>query len=223
MSVAQKSYRVLVVDDHAVVRSGLKHLLEEQPGVEVCSEATTGVEAVENVKKAKPDMVLLDLTMPDMNGLDAARQIREISPNTDILVLSMHYTEEIAREVLRSGARGYMLKSDANTELVTAINRVRRGEQYFTGCLASTMAENFAQTKADGSDDSVIAGTSLTPREAEIIQLLAQGKSNKEAAGVLGVSTRTVESHRNHIMHKMEFESFSDMVRFAIRKNLVEP
>jgi DNA-binding NarL/FixJ family response regulator len=98
MSVAQKSYRVLVVDDHAVVRSGLKHLLEEQPGVEVCSEATTGVEAVENVKKAKPDMVLLDLTMPDMNGLDAARQIREISPNTDILVLSMHYTEEIRRE-----------------------------------------------------------------------------------------------------------------------------
>ena len=223
MSVTQKSYRVLVADDHAVVRSGLKHLLEEQPGVEVCCEATTGVEAVEQVKKGKPDMILLDLTTPDMNGLDAARQIREISPNTDILVLSMHYTEEIAREVLRSGARGYMLKSDANTELVTAINRVRRGEQYFTGCLASTMAESFAQTKAEGSDDSVIAGTSLTPREAEIIQLLAQGKSNKEAAGVLGVSTRTVESHRNHIMHKMEFESFSDMVRFAIRKNLVEP
>jgi DNA-binding NarL/FixJ family response regulator len=222
MSVTQKSYRVLVADDHAVVRSGLKHLLEEQPGVEVCCEATTGVEAVENVKKTKPDMILLDLTMPDMNGLDAARQIRA-SPNTDILILSMHYTEEIAREVLRSGARGYMLKSDANTELVTAINRVRRGEQYFTGCLASTMAESFAQTKADGSDDSVIAGTSLTPREAEIIQLLAQGKSNKEAAGVLGVSTRTVESHRNHIMHKMEFESFSDMVRFAIRKNQVEP
>jgi DNA-binding NarL/FixJ family response regulator len=223
MSVAQKSYRVLVADDHAVVRSGVKLLLEAQPGVEVCCEATTGVEAVEHVKKAKPDMVLLDLTMPEMNGLDAARQIREISPNTDILVLSMHYTEEIAREVLRSGARGYMLKSDANAELVTAVNRVRRGEQYFTGCLAATMAESFAQTKANGSDDAVIAGTSLTPREAEIIQLLAQGKSNKEAAAALGVSTRTVESHRNHIMHKMEFESFSDMVRFAIRKNLVEP
>src|ERR1700747_871176 len=121
MSVTQKSYRVLVADDHAVVRSGLKHLLEEQPGVEVCCEATTGVEAVENVKKTKPDMILLDLTMPDMNGLDAARQIREASPNTDILILSMHYTEEIAREVLRSGARGYMLKSDANAELITAV------------------------------------------------------------------------------------------------------
>ena len=168
-------------------------------------------------------MVLLDLTMPEMNGLDAARQIREISPNTDILVLSMHYTEEIAREVLQSGARGYMLKSDANAELMTAISRVRRGEQYFSGCLASTIARRFLLTEADGPDDSVIAGTSLTPREAEIIQLLAKGKSNKEAAAVLGISTRTVESHRDHIMHKMEFESFSDMVRFAIRKNLVEP
>jgi DNA-binding NarL/FixJ family response regulator len=223
MTVAQKSYRVLVADDHAVVRSGLKQLLETQPGVEVCCEATTGVEAIEHVRKGKPDMVLLDLTMPEMNGIDAARQIREISPNTDILVLSMHYTEEIAREVLRSGARGYMLKSDANAELVTAVNRVRRGEQYLTGLLAATMAENFAQTKANGSEDSAIAGTPLTPRKAEIIQLLAQGKSNKEAAAVLGVSTRTVESHRNHIMHKMEFESFSDMVRFAIRKSLVEP
>jgi len=223
MSVAQKSYRVLIADDHSVIRSGVRQLLEAQAGIEVCCEATTGVEAVEYVKKGKPDMVLLDLTMPEMNGLDAARQIREISPNTDILVLSMHYTEEIAREVLRSGARGYMLKSDANAELVTAVNRVRRGEQYFTGCLSATMAESFAQTKANSSEDSVIAGTSLTPREAEIIQLLAQGKSNKEAAAVLGVSTRTVESHRNHIMKKMEFESFSDMVRFAIRKSLVEP
>jgi DNA-binding NarL/FixJ family response regulator len=223
MTVAQKSYRVLVADDHAVVRTGIKQLLEAQPGVEVCCEATTGVEAIEHVRKGKPDMVLLDLTMPEMNGLDAARQIREISPNIDILVLSMHYTEEIAREVLRSGARGYMLKSDANAELITAVNRVRRGEQYFTGLLAATMAESFAQTKANGSEDSAISGTPLTAREAEIIQLLAQGKSNKEAAAVLGVSTRTVESHRNHIMHKMEFESFSDMVRFAIRKNLVEP
>jgi two-component system response regulator NreC len=148
MTVAQKSYRVLVADDHAVVRTGIKQLLEAQPGVEVCCEATTGVEAIEHVRKGKPDMVLLDLTMPEMNGLDAARQIREISPNIDILVLSMHYTEEIAREVLRSGARGYMLKSDANAELITAVNRVRRGEQYFTGLLAATMAESFAQTKS---------------------------------------------------------------------------
>jgi len=222
-AVSQKAYRVLIADDHAIVRSGLKQLLEAQPGFEVCCEATTGVEAVEQVKKNKPDMVLLDLTMPDMNGLDAARQIRETTPSTDILILSMHYTEEIAREILRTGARGYVLKSDANAELLTAVNRVRRGEQYFTGVLAASMAETFAQAKNEDSDDPVIAGTPLTPREAEIIQLLAQGKSNKQTAAVLGVSTRTVESHRNHVMRKMEFESFSDLVRFAVRKNLVEP
>jgi|SRR5580704_2954897 DNA-binding NarL/FixJ family response regulator len=116
-----------------------------------------------------------------------------------------------------------MLKSDANTELLQAVHRVRRGEQYFTGKLATSMAETFAHLKGNGEEESPIAGTPLTTREVQIIQLLAEGRSNKEAAGVLGVSTRTVESHRNHIMHKMNFESFSDMVRFAIRKNLVEP
>jgi DNA-binding NarL/FixJ family response regulator len=218
----QRNYRVLVVDDHAVVRQGLRVLLETQAGVEVNGEATNGVEAVEHVKKTKPDLVVLDLTMPEMNGLDAARAIRDVSPQTDILVLSMHFSEEIAREVLRCGARGYMLKSDANTELVTAMQRVRRGEQYFTSCLSATMAQNFAHS-GNGSDEVPLAGTPLTPREVEIVQLLAEGKSNKEAAAALGVSTRTVESHRNHIMHKMNFESFSELVRFAIRKDLVEP
>jgi DNA-binding NarL/FixJ family response regulator len=223
MTVNQRSYKVLVVDDHAVVRSGLRTLLETQPGVEVCSEAANGIEAVDFVKKGKPDLVVLDLTMPDMNGLDAARAIRDVAPETDILILSMHFSEEIAREVLRCGARGYMLKSDANTELVTAMQRVRRGEQYFTSRLSATMAENFAHSKGDGTEDAPLAGTPLTPREVEIVQLLAEGKSNKEAAGAIGVSTRTVESHRNHIMHKMNFASFSELVRFAIRKNLVEP
>ncbi|MGH9746936.1 MAG: response regulator [Candidatus Acidiferrales bacterium] len=223
MTVAQKTYKVLVVDDHAVVRQGVRDLLETQPGMEVCCEAANGLEAVEQVKRTKPDLVLLDLTMPEMNGLDAARAIHEAAPQTDILVLSMHFSEEIAREVLRTGARGYMLKSDANAELVTAIQRVRRGEQYFTSRLAATMAQSFAQTTGEASDDSPIAGAPLTAREVEIVQLLAEGKSNKETAAALGVSTRTIESHRNHIMHKMNFESFSELVKFAIRKSLVEP
>jgi DNA-binding NarL/FixJ family response regulator len=222
-TVSQRPYRVLVVDDHEVVRDGLRTVLQKEPGVEVCSEAGTGVEAVEQVKKSKPDLVLLDLTMPEMNGLEAAQHIKEIAPETDLLILSMHFSEEIAREALRIGVRGYMLKSDANTELLQALHRVRRGEQYFTGKLAMTMAETFAHSKGNGEEESPIAGTPLTTREVQIIQLLAEGRSNKEAAGVLGVSTRTVESHRNHIMHKMNFEAFSDMVRFAIRKNLVEP
>ncbi|MGA8142940.1 MAG: response regulator transcription factor [Candidatus Acidiferrales bacterium] len=223
MTVMQKSYKVLVVDDHSLLRNGLRTLLETQSGVEVCGEASNGLEAIDQVKKVKPDLVVLDLTMPEMNGLDAARAIREIAPQTEILVLSMHFSEEIAREVLRTGARGYMLKSDANAELLAAVHRVRRGEQYFTTRLAATMAQSFVQEKAEGSDEAPLAGTPLTPREVEIVQLLAEGKSNKEAAAALGVSTRTVESHRNHIMHKMNFESFSDLVKFAIRKSLVEP
>jgi DNA-binding NarL/FixJ family response regulator len=216
-------YKILVVDDHAVVRQGLRTLLETQSGVEVSAEASNGIEALDVVKKSKPDLVVLDLTMPEMNGLDAARAIRDVAPQTEILILSMHFSEEIAREVLRCGARGYLLKSDANTELVTAVHRVRRGEQYFTSRLSATMAENFAHSRGNGTEETPLAGTPLTPREVEIVQLLAEGKSNKEAAAALGVSTRTIESHRNHIMHKMNFESFSDLVRFAIRKSLVEP
>ena len=217
-----KPYRVLVVDDHAVVRSGLRTLLESQPGVEVCCEAATGLEALEFVKKGKPDLVLLDLTMPEMNGLEAARLIREESPETEVLVLSMHFSEEIARDVLRSGARGYVLKSDANPELLTAIQRVRQGKTFFTARPASSMAESFMQGTG-GAQEGLLPGTPLTQREVEIMQLLAAGKSNKEVAATIGVSTRTVESHRNHIMHKMSFTSFSDLVRFAIRNNLVEP
>lgn len=219
---APKPYRVLLADDHAVVRSGLRTLLESQPGLEVCGEATTGVEALEFVKKGKPDLVLLDLTMPEMNGLEAARLIREQSPETEVLVLSMHFSEEIARDVLRSGARGYVLKSDANLELVSAVHSVRQGKAFFTGRLASSMAESFIQG-AGSAQEGLLPGTPLTQREIEIMQMLAEGKSNKEVAAALGVSTRTVESHRNHIMHKMSFTSFSELVRFAIRNNLVAP
>jgi DNA-binding NarL/FixJ family response regulator len=157
-----------------------------------------------------------------MNGLEAARLIREQSPETEVLVLTMHFSEEIARDVLRSGARGYVLKSDANLELLTAVQRVRQGKTFFTARLASSMAETFIQA-AGSAQEGLLPGTPLTQREVEIMQMLAEGKSNKEVAAALGVSTRTVESHRNHIMHKMSFTSFSELVRFAIRNNLVAP
>jgi DNA-binding NarL/FixJ family response regulator len=223
MNATQKTYRVLVVDDHDVVRRGVRALLESQPGVEVCSEAGTGLEAVDYVKKSKPDLVVLDLTMPDMNGLDAARVIRETSPETEVLILSMHFSEEIAREILRLGARGYLLKSDANTELIAAVQRLRQGKTFFTSRLTASMAESFVHGGPDLHSMSPVPGSPLTPREVEIVQFLAEGKSNKETAAALGVSTRTVESHRNHIMHKMSFTSFSDLIRFAVRNNLVEP
>lgn len=223
MNPIQKSYRVLVVDDHDVVRRGVRSLLESQPGVEVCSEAANGIEALEQVKRDKPHLVVLDLTMPEMNGLEAARAIREASPESDVLILSMHFSEEIAREVLRVGARGYVLKSDANTELLTAVQRLRQGKSFFTSRLATTMTDIFVNGPSDSSNKSLLPGTPLTTRELEIVQFLAEGKSNKETAGSLGVSTRTIESHRNHIMRKMGFTSFSELIRFAIRNNLVEP
>jgi DNA-binding NarL/FixJ family response regulator len=215
-----KSYRVLVADDHAVVRHGLRVLLEAQPGVQVCGEAQTGLEAIDYVKKGKPDLVVLDLTMPDMNGLEVVRVIRKESLPTDVLVLTMHFSEELARELLRCGALGYVLKSDADTELLAAVDHVRHRQPFFTSRLAISMAQNYVRRPGD---DGVLPKSPLTPRESEVVKLLAEGKSNKEVASMLGVSTRTIESHRNHIMHNMKFASFSELIRFALRTHVVEP
>jgi DNA-binding NarL/FixJ family response regulator len=218
-------YRIVVADDHAVVRRGLRALLETQPGIEVCSEASTGAETLELVKNIKPDLVVLDLTMPEMNGLDVTRAIREISPSTAVLVLTMHFSEELAREALRAGALAYVLKSDADGELLAAIDHVRHNQPFFTSALAVTMAQTFVNGPSEAgaaANDRPLPGSPLTTREVEVIQLLAEGKSNKEAAAELGVSSRTVESHRTHVMHKMGFRNFSELVRFAVRNNLIE-
>ena len=222
-----KAYRVVVADDHAVVRRGVRALLEMQPGIEVAAEATNGLEALNLVRKLKPDLVVLDLTMPEMNGLELARAIREENNTTEMLVLTMHFSEEVAREALRCGAMAYVLKSDADTDLLAAVDHVRHKQPFFTGQLATSMAENFvnfpaAEPASSPAEETPAKTIPLTQREIDVITLLAQGKSNKEAASALGVSARTVESHRNHIMRKMNFASFSDMVRFAIRNKIVE-
>ena len=220
-----KVYRVLVVDDHPVVRRGIRAVLETQPGIEVWGEASNGAEALDLVKAAKPELVLVDLTMPEMDGLQVTAAIREVSPETEVLVLSMHFTEELAREVLRCGALGYLLKSDADEELLAAVDHARRHQPFFTSKLATTMAQNFMAGRPGdvALDEDGQPASPLTEREIQVVQLLAEGKSNKEVAAALGVSTRTVESHRNHIMRKMSFGSFSDLIRFAVRSNLVEP
>jgi DNA-binding NarL/FixJ family response regulator len=217
-----RTYKILVADDHPIVRRGLRSLLETQPDMEVCAEASDGATAVEIAIKDRPDLVVLDLTMPEKNGLEVTRLIREESPSTEVLILTMHFSEEVAREVLRCGARGYLLKSDADSELLAAVRHIKNNKPFFTGKLASSMAESFVRD-TKGSGTNVSDDTQLSNRELEVVQLLASGKSNKEAAALIGVSTRTVESHRNHIMHKMDFGSFSDLVRFAIRNNLIQP
>ena len=207
------------------MRRGIRALLETEPGVEVCHEAADGLEALEYVKKHKPDMVLLDLTMPEMNGLEAVREIRELSPDTNVLILTMHFSEDVAREAFRSGAHGYVLKSDADLDLLNAVRQVQQRRPFFTGKLAVSLVDNFIQNPSEGEPtaEHPLPGTPLTAREVEILQMLATGMSNKQIAPAIGLSIRTVESHRNHIMHKMKFESFSDLMRFAIRNHLVEP
>jgi DNA-binding NarL/FixJ family response regulator len=217
---ATRPYRVLVADDHALMRRGIRAIIASQPGIEVCCEASTGLEAMRQVRKEKPDLVLLDLTMPEMNGLEVTRAIREEFPETHVLVLTIHFSEELARQVFRAGALGYVLKSDPESDLMAAIDHVRHRKPFFTSQLAASMMQSFVQSDKEGvvSDECL----PLTPREIEVVQLLAEGNSNKAVADALSVSTRTVESHRNHIMHKMNFASFSELVKFAVRHNLVE-
>lgn len=179
---------------------------------------------MEHVKREKPDLVVLDLTMPEMNGLEVVQAVREQLPATEVLVLTMHFSEELAREVLRCGALGYVLKSDADAELLAAVDHARHHQPFFTSQLAASMVQNFVHgASAGAAGEGGQPDSPLTPREIEVVQLLADGKSNKQVAAALGVSSRTIESHRNHIMHKMNFASFSDLVRFAVRSNLVEP
>lgn len=215
-----RPYRVMVVDDHPVVRRGVRTLLEAQPGIEVTWEAATGSHAVEMIKTVKPDLVILDLTLPDVSGLDVMSEGKQASHSTEFLVLSMHFSDELAREVLRCGAMGYVLKSDADAELLAAVDHIRHHQPFFTTTLAISMARNFVDGR--GGVPGEEEGIRLTQREVEVIQLIASGRSNKEAASELGVSPRTVESHRNRIMKRLNFHSFSDLVRFAVREKLVE-
>lgn len=182
-------------------------------------EASNGAEAIQMIKAGRPDLVILDLTMPEIGGMDVLAAGKQDSPSTEFLVLSMHFSDELAREVLRCGAIGYVLKSDADSELLAAVDHARHHQPFFTTSLSVSMARNFV----DGRNAvSVGDELRLTQRELEVIQLLASGKSNKEAAADLGVSPRTVESHRSRIMRRLNFRSFSDLVRFAVRERLVE-
>jgi DNA-binding NarL/FixJ family response regulator len=220
-----KPYRIQIADDHAIVRRGIRSILDSEPGIEIASESATGNETIEQVRKHHPDLLLLDLTMPEPNGLEVAAMVREESPTTQIIILTMHFSEAVAREALRCGALGYMLKSDADIDLIAAVRHVRHHRTFFTGCLANKMIDSFIEDprQTEAEQTGMNEDCPLTEREIEILTLLASGESNKKVATAIGVSTRTVESHRNHIMHKMKFGNYSDMVRFAIRNGLINP
>jgi DNA-binding NarL/FixJ family response regulator len=211
---------ILLADDHDIVRRGLRGLLEERPGWRVCGEARNGREAVELALALRPDVALLDLSMPELNGLVATRRIRAALPDTEVLVFSMHASEGLIGEVLRAGARGYLLKSDAACHIVTAVEALLDHRPFFTGRVSQTLLDRFL---ADARDGEAAAVDPLTAREREIVQLLAEGRSNKHVAAVLGISAKTVETHRATVMRKLGLGSIADLVRYAVRNGLIEP
>jgi DNA-binding NarL/FixJ family response regulator len=212
--------RILLADDHEVVRRGLSSLLATRPDWQVCGEAQNGREAVALAVKLKPHLAILDLSMPELNGLDATRQIKKEAPETEVLVFSMYESEQFVRDILAAGARGYVLKSDASTQLLTAVDTVSRHKPFFTSEVAERVLEGFLRLGELSAEDGSTPGI-LTPREREIVQLLAEARSNKEVASILGISVKTVETHRASIMRKLGITSIVDLVHYAIRNNLV--
>jgi DNA-binding NarL/FixJ family response regulator len=212
--------QILIADDHDVVRKGLRMLIEERPGWIVCAEARSGREAVTLAAEHQPDIVVLDVSMPDLNGLEATRLIRKADPKSEVLVITHHDSDEMAAQVLEAGARGYVLKSDSDQDLVHAIDALSRHKPYFT----SRVMDMFLTNRANGVADSPDAMRHrLTPREIEILQLLAEGKTAKEVASALGIATKTSDTHRTNIMRKLNLHSVAELVRYAIRNKIVEP
>jgi DNA-binding NarL/FixJ family response regulator len=211
--------RILVADDHEVVRRGLCALLQSRPDWEVCGEASDGREAVEKTLDLKPEIVILDIGMPNLSGLEATRQIVRASPQIKVLILTLHDSDQIVTEVLGAGARGFLLKSDAARDLVAAVEALRRGKTYFTSKVAAMVLEGYLK---GGSVAPAPSGRDrLTPREREIVQLLAEGNSTKQVATMLGVSVKTAETHRSNVMRKLQLHSVSELVLYAVRNNLV--
>jgi len=216
--------RILIADDHEVMRGGIAALLGREKGWVVCGEATNGREAVREAELKRPDAVILDIAMPELNGIDAARQIRKALPDTKILVFSMHETERLVQEVFHAGADGYLLKSDAGKLLITAVRTITEGRKFFSNKVSDRIFERFLGAGPAAAETAVENGPGdPTSREREIIQLLAEGCSNKEVAERLGISVKTAETHRAAIMRKLSLASLSDLVRYAIRNHIIEP
>lgn len=211
--------RILLADDHDVVRHGLRALLEAHEGWQVCAEALNGRDAVNLAGQLLPDIAILDVSMPSLNGLDATRIIRKSSPKTEILIFTMHESEQLIREVLTAGAKGYLLKSDAARSVVAAVEALASHQPYFNWKVSETILDGFLRSFSAAPTEST-PGDPLTLREREIVQLLAEGLSNKEVATRLDISIKTVETHRSTVMRKLDAHSVVDLVRYALRNNL---
>lgn len=212
--------KILVADDHEVMRTGVRALIEQEPGWQVCGTATNGQEAVDAARKLKPDVVILDMTMPELDGLEALREIKRALPNTEVVIFSAHHSEEVIGQLFEAGAKSYIQKSDASRHLVTAIKSIADHKPFFTSEISQVLFAKFlsgsAGKKQNGQENTV------TSRERDVVRLLVGGNSNKEVANCLGISIRTAETHRATLMRKLGLESLAALVRYAIRNNIID-
>ena len=211
----REKIRILLADDHAVVRQGFKMILAAQPDMEIVGEAGNGREAVEAAENLKPDVVVMDVAMPELNGIEATRRLADSSPRTRVLALSMHKDSVYVREILRAGARGYLLKDAIASDLLAAVRAVAQGEGYLSPGVSDAVLNDYRRHVTDPID-------LLTSREREVLQMIAEGKTNKEIAVVLNLSVYTVDAHRGRIMEKLNLHSVNELVRFAVRYGLVD-
>lgn len=211
--------RILLADDHTVMRSGLRLLLERQPNLVVVGEAADGRQAVELAASEKPDVVVMDIAMPHLNGVEAARQIVNRAPLTAVVILSMHSDESYVIRSLKAGARAYLLKDSAESDLISAIHAITEGKSFFSPLVRRILKEDYMHQLAEmGAEDTYEL---LTTREREVLQLVAEGKSNKEVANLLNLSLYTVETHRTHILQKLNIHSVPELILYAVRKGII--
>jgi DNA-binding NarL/FixJ family response regulator len=214
--------RILIADDHAIVRHGLRKVLESRPEWAICGEAANGREAVGLALALHPDIVILDISMPDLNGLEAARQIRLALPQTEVLILTMHESELLIQKTLAVGAKGYVLKSDAGDTLVSALEQLAQHRPFFATQTPGASGGAYL-TPGDSAGEVFKDNGKLTPREREIVQLIAEGRTTKEIAEILHVTFKTADTHRTNILRKLQIHSVSELVRYAIRNQIIEP
>ncbi len=212
--------QILIADDHALVRQGLRTTLEAHEGWHICGEADTGRKAVKLTQQLSPDVVVMDITMPELNGLDATRQILKNNPSTEVLILTMHESEPLMAEVIEIGARGFILKSDTTRLLVAAVEALSAHKPFFTGKMSEIMLSLLKP--GEMTIHSQKFNDCLTPREREVIQLIAEAKTNKDIATHLGISVKTVDAHRTNIMRRLNMHAVQELVRYAIRNNIIE-
>jgi DNA-binding NarL/FixJ family response regulator len=222
MARSAKKLRILLADDHELVRRGIRELLRVRRGFTIVGEASNGQEAVEKSTRLKPDVAIVDISMPGLDGLQATRQIRDASPTTEVIVLTMHESDQMVRRVLDAGALGYVLKSDLATHLVKAVSDVSAGKLFLTPRVSDIVLKGFLKNgnQAEPRENS---RTRPTPREVQVIRHLAEGKANKEIAAELGITIRTVETHRAKIMLKLGVHSLAELIHYAIRNKIVPP